>query len=272
MKWNTKPHWYFEDDEWLNIRAKNFDSSIRILAANQLFVPDTCMHEAQGLLHTLFGASDPDALGGRKAVSTLYSILAQFGSPNPETLIILKATFRPIHVMGKKNSQQGMVRTVGAPGVIEATTPQLKLYGAGTDLVMPGKRLGLRNDPMNFWYPDSRVKTPKTVTMSAQAVSPEGRVLYTDHERAVMLYPDDYKLFAQCGSASITANMPNLNIIQLIPRPGLPGRYTSVRFAICFNWEGTHVTGMCNKWSDFTKFLDVYPGVLRDALKPLLGV
>lgn len=266
--------WEFEDERWLPIRGPQFAASIRVVSARTLCEPDGCCHEAAGLLRHLFGASDPDALGGRRAISTLWSMLRQFGAQDPSTPVILQAIRRPVMVMRTEGEQESIVRPKGRTRELHGDRLRLILYHSGAQMAMP-----MGSDSLRLFWPDRRYRTLTTVETHERALmlGSSGRAAvsgqpqsesYSGVQRALCTHPDTLDALRKGKPVPFAAMGPAINLARLSRRAS--GGYTSVRFGINFTTQGEFISSIWTKVSDFASFLNVYSPQFKHEIERLL--
>lgn len=262
--------WDHEDGQWTSL-SRSVKGAFRLIRATRLLRADECMHEASGMLKRLFGVSDIDALGGARAATGLYVVLRQFASTNPEVRLILKAMHSDVKVMRSDGPREARVTPRFPVKLFRAATPDLRLYFAPGTLLMPEAFLGRRRDQFfQFARPHGRSHGLLIAGMEEQALSLTGQRMYVGRQRAVVLDPDNVPQFQAGVTPNIARHGPNLDIIRLTPY-GSGGRYFSARLGINFSADGSRVTGMWSKESDFQQFLDMYPSEFTRLLRGRAG-
>lgn len=266
------PRWASEDDHWARVCEPRLDASVRIFPASRLWIPDRCFYEARTALSELYGASDLDALGGRRAVIALAAMLRGFGSADANVPVILKAIRRPVTAMRSTDAKEILVLPKIRPRLIVGAEPKLPLFHSGERLRLP--------ETLQLYRPDRSYSTVSTIevlergmALSNTEAEPQLRrdrevSAYTGQQRSLCLNPDTYRSMCTGESIPVFSEGYSINLIRLKRTP-YTNSWTSVRFGINFSRTGQWINDVWTKWSDFGQFLRVYPVGFRDALAPL---
>jgi len=270
MQKHPLPAWHFEDEQWTDVSDRWLDASVRIVGADRLAEPDACMHEASMLLLRIFPACDLDALGGTRAASVLFSLLRQFGSDEPSVPVILKAIRRPVAVLRSSGRREAISLPQRTPIEVDGPGVRLKVYHTGNDLVLPHHYLGLRDDPMQFYYPESQYRDVTTVEVRERARDAAGATAYSGQMRSISTHPETLAALMRGTPIPLAFAGPSINLIRLDRSPG--GGLESTRFGINFTSDGCWVTSLWCKRSDFGEFLRMYPACFRSAVSAVAPV
>ncbi|MAO24013.1 MAG: hypothetical protein CMJ25_24960 [Phycisphaerae bacterium] len=265
------PRWRFPDDAWAKVDEPQLDASFRIVPGTALAEPDACMHESACLLRHLYGADDLDALGGRAAVQTLFSLLRQFASDNPAVPVILKAIRRPVTVLRSGSQCEYAVRPARFREHYTGNRPALTLYHSGKPLALPSWKFDLHDDSIQFYFPDHSYREFSTVEIREWAEDSNGNRMYAGAQRSISTCPATSDALRSGKPTPLTVSGYSINIIR-IGTGTSSGTRNSVRFGINFSPCGMWVTDMWTKRSDFREFLRVYPRGFSAQIENLLGI
>lgn len=268
------PAWSFAEQQWALVRDARLHAAVRMIPASRLLEPDSCMHEAKGLLIKLFDSADIAALGGVRATTVLYTFMRQFGSDRPGAAIVLQAIAKPVTVLRSTGAAEIVVAPRSAPKQLHTGRPKLLLYHTGACLELPQQALGLRQDPLRILYPDSRHRELTTVAVRewASPMAPRKGLreppVYAGRQRSICTHPDMYDALRTGRPVPVTAEGPSLNLMRVMPRSG--GGFDSVRFGVNFSPCGSWITDLWSKTSDLYDFLRLYSDDFVDVLRPIL--